>query len=419
MAEDTSRHYRRIAKTSSASPIQTGEVTTDDGLEDAVDQFIALEPVKQLVNSTRQSCFRHAEQKKRSLAQKRKVPVGTLVSKPKANDIPVVSLPFRFVPPSSLSPAAQKLYYSVLEDDTRQMANPHQYLFWAQLLDVHPMMAKARSLLADVTRKAWIHSMTSSGIAGDQFKSARELENYLELRQLQNEAYAKAAVVEGIKLYNEDKLKEALDYYKRAVNMDPKYAEAWYRASQVFAQKKNIDEAIKNLERALRIQPEYEEAKAMLQKLKSNGTSASASASTSTSASTSKEVSSNNDLIIDTDDAMKEYEERHNDTKKENRDKDRKKKREKERDRGRERERERDRDDRSSRHRRSRQRSRSRSPRRRRSESRERRRKHKRRRDSDSDRSRDRSRGQNKERRRESQSSRRRSRSHSQQSRNR
>lgn len=40
-------------------------------------------------------------------------------------------------------------------------------------------------------------------------------------------------VAEGIKLYNADKLKDALDYYKRAVNMDPKYAEAWYRASQV------------------------------------------------------------------------------------------------------------------------------------------------------------------------------------------
>lgn len=193
MAEDTSRHYRRIAKPSSASPIPTGEVTTDDSIEDAVDQFIALEPVKQLVNSTRQSCMRHAEQKKRSLAQKRKVPVETLVSKPKANDIPVVSLPFRFVPPSSLSPAAQKLYYSVLDDDTRQMANPHQYLFWAQLFDVHPMVAKARSLLADITRKAWIHTMANSGIAGDEFKPARELENYLELRQLQNEAYAKAA----------------------------------------------------------------------------------------------------------------------------------------------------------------------------------------------------------------------------------
>jgi hypothetical protein len=121
--------------------------------------------------------------------------VGTLIRKPTANDIPVVSLPFRFVPPSSLSPAAQKLYYGVLEDDTRQMANPHQYLFWASLFDVHPMMAKARSLFADVTRKAWIKTMASSGIAGDNFKPARELENYLELRQLQNEAYAKAAYV--------------------------------------------------------------------------------------------------------------------------------------------------------------------------------------------------------------------------------
>lgn len=41
------------------------------------------------------------------------------------------------------------------------------------------------------------------------------------------------SVAEGVKLYNENQFKDALDYYKRAVNMDPKCAEAWYRASQV------------------------------------------------------------------------------------------------------------------------------------------------------------------------------------------
>ena len=198
MAEDTSRHYRRITKTASASPVQHNELTIDDAFESAIDQFVSLDPVKQLVESVRQSCLRHADQRKRSIAQKRKMPHGkpppSSAPKPKSStDLPIVSLPFRFVPPSSLSPSGQKAYYSILDDDTRQMANPHQYLYWASLLDVHPMMAKARSLLSDVTQKAWIRSVSKSGIAGDEVKPARELENYLVLRQLQNEAYAKSA----------------------------------------------------------------------------------------------------------------------------------------------------------------------------------------------------------------------------------
>lgn len=193
-AEDTSRHYRRITKTASASPVQQNELTIDDALETAIDQFVTLGPVKHLVESVRQSCIRHADQRKRSLAQKRKIPIKPTVAKSVlSSDLPVVSLPFRFTPPTSLSPSGQKAYYSVLEDDTRQMANPHQYLYWASLFDVHPMMAKARSLLNGVTEKAWIQSMAKSGIAGDVVKPARELENYLVLRQLQNEAYAKSA----------------------------------------------------------------------------------------------------------------------------------------------------------------------------------------------------------------------------------
>ncbi|CAO3690037.1 unnamed protein product [Umbelopsis ramanniana] len=235
------------------------------------------------------------------------------------------------------------------------MTNPHQYLYWASLFDVHPMMAKARSLLGDVTQDAWRRSMVKSGVAGEEVKPARELENYLVLRQMQNEAYAKSAVAEGVKLYNENQFKDALDYYKRAVNMDPKCAEAWYRASQVFLQRKNNEEAIKNLERAIRLQPDYTDAQTLLQSLQN-----------------SKKELDNTDLIIDTDDAIKEYEERQ----KEPKDKEKEHKKKRRRD-----------DDRS---RRSRQRSRSRSPRRRRSSSRDRRHRsrhssHRKRRDSDSE----------------------------------
>lgn len=194
MTEDTSRHYRRITKTSSASPVQHHELTIDDAFESNIDSFLASKPVRHLVDSVRQSCQRHIDQRKRSLAQKRNIPTKSLVTKPNTvADLPIVSLPFRFTPPSSLSPPRLKAYHSILNDDTQQMANPHQYLYWASLFDVHPMMAKARSLLGDVTQDAWRRSMVKSGVAGEEVKPARELENYLVLRQLQNEAYAKSA----------------------------------------------------------------------------------------------------------------------------------------------------------------------------------------------------------------------------------
>lgn len=39
-------------------------------------------------------------------------------------------------------------------------------------------------------------------------------------------------VAEGVKLYNAKNIQEAQEFYKRALDMDPQYAEGWYRVAE-------------------------------------------------------------------------------------------------------------------------------------------------------------------------------------------
>lgn len=39
-------------------------------------------------------------------------------------------------------------------------------------------------------------------------------------------------VMEGVKLYNAKNIQEAQEFYKRALDMDPQYAEGWYRVAE-------------------------------------------------------------------------------------------------------------------------------------------------------------------------------------------
>jgi tetratricopeptide (TPR) repeat protein len=55
---------------------------------------------------------------------------------------------------------------------------------------------------------------------------------------------ARAAKAEGDKLYNEKKLKEALDAYQKAVKLDPKYVEAWDTLGNLYFEQNNLDKAI-------------------------------------------------------------------------------------------------------------------------------------------------------------------------------
>lgn len=39
-------------------------------------------------------------------------------------------------------------------------------------------------------------------------------------------------VAEGIKLIKVNKVKEAMEHYKRALDMDPKYADGWFHVAE-------------------------------------------------------------------------------------------------------------------------------------------------------------------------------------------
>ena len=39
-------------------------------------------------------------------------------------------------------------------------------------------------------------------------------------------------VAEGVKLIKQNRIKEAMEHYKRALDMDPKYAEGWFHVAE-------------------------------------------------------------------------------------------------------------------------------------------------------------------------------------------
>ncbi|KAL1934287.1 hypothetical protein VTP01DRAFT_6469 [Rhizomucor pusillus] len=89
-------------------------------------------------------------------------------------------------------------------------------------------------------------------------------ENYLKIRDQQNRVYAVEAVAEGVKCYQQGQTADALDFYKRALDMDPKYAEGWFRAGESLLAEMKRRDAVEQLERALRIDPEHMGAKELL-----------------------------------------------------------------------------------------------------------------------------------------------------------
>lgn len=41
-----------------------------------------------------------------------------------------------------------------------------------------------------------------------------------------------SSVAEGVKLIKQNRIKEAMDFYKRALDMDPKYADGWFHVAE-------------------------------------------------------------------------------------------------------------------------------------------------------------------------------------------
>ncbi|KAI8328997.1 hypothetical protein BC941DRAFT_476629 [Chlamydoabsidia padenii] len=149
----------------------------------------------------------------------------------------------------------------------KEVHHPHQWLKLASLFHIHPKTAHQRSLLYPATLQA---AKNDRQISSES--NRKQLENYLDLRRAQNRNYAENAVTEGVKLYNAKNINEALDYYKRALDMDPQYAEGWYRVAESLSQQKQTSNAITQLKKALRIEPTHEMAQALLCTLENTST---------------------------------------------------------------------------------------------------------------------------------------------------
>ena len=59
-------------------------------------------------------------------------------------------------------------------------------------------------------------------------------------------------------------------FYKKAVTVDPKYKFGYYNLAHLYYLRHSYDEAIRNAESALAIDPNYDEAKKLLKTLQSH-----------------------------------------------------------------------------------------------------------------------------------------------------
>ena len=64
----------------------------------------------------------------------------------------------------------------------------------------------------------------------------------------------------GVVFQDQGKLNEAIEAYKKAIQMNPKYAEAYYNIGIVFKDKGKLDNAIDAFKKSISIKPDYFEA---------------------------------------------------------------------------------------------------------------------------------------------------------------
>ncbi|GAN10594.1 hypothetical protein MAM1_0373d10138 [Mucor ambiguus] len=151
----------------------------------------------------------------------------------------------------------QNSWLANIHDDAMLM-NPHQWLKLASLFNVNARAAKQQTLVNFDNLDAVLKDRSISESEGGP------LENYLELRDIQNRNYARDAVAEGVKLIKQNRIKEAMEFYKRALDMDPKYADGWFHVAEGLVQQRKLPEAADHLERVLKLDPTHEGAKALL-----------------------------------------------------------------------------------------------------------------------------------------------------------
>ncbi|KAI8890649.1 hypothetical protein K501DRAFT_281638 [Backusella circina FSU 941] len=158
---------------------------------------------------------------------------------------------------NTLNATEQGQWLTNIHDDAMLM-NPHQWLKLASLFNVNSKASRQQTLIS-INR----HSEVLRDRDIDD-SSCVAMENYMELRDVQNRNYARDAVTEGVKYIKQNRIQEAMDYYKRALDMDPKYADGWFHVAEGLVQQRKLQDAAVQLEKALKLDPEHEGAKALL-----------------------------------------------------------------------------------------------------------------------------------------------------------
>ncbi|KAI9319522.1 hypothetical protein BX666DRAFT_2025811 [Dichotomocladium elegans] len=157
--------------------------------------------------------------------------------------------PFQFLNVNVLPPVEQKAWQTIRGDQS--ITYPHQWVRLASLFSIQSKTLRQPSLLTSQNELAAIED------CGGQKPL---IESYMKIRDTQNRNYARNSVNEGIAAFKQKNVQGALNCYKRALDMDPKYAEGWFRVAEGLLYQKNKAEAIENLERALKADPSHAEA---------------------------------------------------------------------------------------------------------------------------------------------------------------
>ncbi|KAI7881463.1 hypothetical protein K492DRAFT_177060 [Lichtheimia hyalospora FSU 10163] len=161
--------------------------------------------------------------------------------------------PYQFLDVSSLTSVDQKAWHTNIRKDTG-INYPHRWLRLASLFSVQSKTLRQPSFLTPACERSALQDLESQPFVMD---------NYLKIRDIQNRNYAMEAVQEGIKEFEKKNLSTAMECYKRAMDMDGKYAEAYYRVAEVMLHENKRRQALERLEYALRLDPQHEGAKAL------------------------------------------------------------------------------------------------------------------------------------------------------------
>ncbi|KAI9248073.1 hypothetical protein BY458DRAFT_57595 [Sporodiniella umbellata] len=250
----SSRHYfyRKASLPNSVTPVNEDASTLE--FESKLSVFVQRPSIQQTAQDVQEASQveltrRRAERRARKEKEKR------------ANVKPADEVPYTgplFSKLNQLMPIEKSAWLANIHDEA-MLLNPHQWLKLGSLFNVNSKVTRQTSVLPGLDHHPKV--LKDRGIGLEQVRS---LENYLELRDVQNRNYARDSVSEGAKLIKMNKVKEAMEHYKRALDMDPKYADGWLHVAEALIQQKKLKEAGEQLDKVLKLEPEHENAKALL-----------------------------------------------------------------------------------------------------------------------------------------------------------